>query len=646
MTRVTKWETWCAAAVSWLSAALLVWTAHSNLAAWVFQEVGEHQRFTLVVDRTLKNPRSTGHHIWFREVLVDGHHLLSRDILVEGAWKALGERGYHAAAPATASFTGRSAVVELLGTPEAGIAKVRDNRREALVDAYSPWTFMVHGDLPVWTRPWWSWALFFAPVLGSIVVLRPWRSRRRTDAWLLLSCAGAHAIVWCTIPVETNGDTVRYYDAFRAALERGAPHHYSIGYGILMALVDALPGASLGAKLTLAQHGMMMATLLMMWRLVRLYASWWLAAAWFFATTWLAPTLLLPQNLLSENLALLAMVGATYFTQRVVDHGGLVMALLAGFALGLATLTRAVPLVVTGPAMWLMFLIRHDASDSTTLTAGRVRGVLSALVPRDAMRRSAALAFGTAAVIVLAPMCWYVAHGHRFGLTTGVGRHFYNRIVYEQNLIDRDGPATKALQQLMPGADLTTLGHWMLDPKISNQVDRAAADSLIARVAKEALLTDPVGYLVYTFELTWRNLVANPTLWLLHAANTDVTDEQLALQTEPLLRYSAGAGTWAEYGRRAHKPLWAATVLFVLLAVAVLPWAPRRQLIGALLCTVFGYMLACSAVEFPVSRYNACITPFVTAAAVVPLAAIDLALRRRRPSPGTAAEPPATAAAM
>ena len=72
-----------------------------------------------------------------------------------------------------------------------------------------------------------------------------------------------------------------------------------------MALVDALPGASLGAKLTLAQHGMMMATLLMMWRLVRLYTSWWLAAAWFFATTWLAPTLLLPQNLLSENLALL-----------------------------------------------------------------------------------------------------------------------------------------------------------------------------------------------------------------------------------------------------------------------------------------------------------------------------------------------------
>ena len=169
MTRVTKWETWSAAAVSWLSAALLVWTAHSNLAAWVFQEVGEHQRFTLVVDRTLKNPRSTGHNIWFREVLVDGHHLLSRDILVEGAWKALGERGYHAAAPATASFTGRSAVVELLGTPEAGIAKVRDNRREALVDAYSPWTFMVHGDLPVWTRPWWSWALFIAPVLGSIV---------------------------------------------------------------------------------------------------------------------------------------------------------------------------------------------------------------------------------------------------------------------------------------------------------------------------------------------------------------------------------------------------------------------------------------------------------------------------------------------
>jgi hypothetical protein len=120
----------------------------------------------------------------------------------------------------------------------------------------------------------------------------------------------------------------------------------------------------------------------------------------------------------------------------------------------------------------------------------------------------------------------------------------------------------------------------------------------------------------------------------------------LALQTEPLLRYSAGAGTWAEYGRRAHKPLWAATVLFALLAVAMLPWEPRRQLIGAMSWTVFGYMLACSAIEFPTSRYNACITPFVTAAAAAPLAVVDLALRRRRASSSTEGEPPPIAAAM
>jgi hypothetical protein len=198
----------------------------------------------------------------------------------------------------------------------------------------------------------------------------------------------------------------------------------------------------------------------------------------------------------------------------------------------------------------------------------------------------------------------------------------------------------------VPGVDLTTLGHWELDPRILDRIDHAAADALIAEVAKEALLTDPVGYLTFTFELVWRNLTSHSTGWLLHIADHEVNDALLALQTEPLLRYSAGAGTWAEYLRLAHVPIWLALCGLAVSSVVVLPWMPRGLLIGAFLWSMFGYMLACSAIEFASHRYNACITPFVSALAVVPLAAIDHALRRRRESAQTSAQPPTMSAVV
>jgi hypothetical protein len=58
-------------------------------------------------------------------------------------------------------------------------------------------------------------------------------------------------------------------------------------------------------------------------------------------------------------------------------------------------------------------------------------------------------------------------------------------------------------------------------------------------------------------------------------------------------------------------------------------------------------MLASSAVQYWLDRYNTGITPFVSAVAVVPLAAIDHALRRRRRQPAvTAAEPSPIAAVL
>ena len=644
MPSLTTTERWFAIVVSWLSAALLVWTAHGCLAAWVFQEVGEPQRFTLVArDGTPRNPRSSQDDIWLSEVLVDGHHLLPKDIRVEGAWTGWGWglREYHATAQGSAWFTGRSAVVELQSNPWSGMAKVRDGRvrRSSTPIRLGRLRFTRtcrfgrgRGGPGRW---------FAVPALASLILVGPWRSGRRTEAWLLLCCAAAHAIVWCTMPVETNQDSPWYFEAFRAALE-GAPSFFPFGYGILMALADALPGSSLGAKVTLLQHGMMVTTLLMIWRLVRLYTSWWLSAAWFFVTSWLLPTLLLPQALFSENLSLLAMATAIFFTRRAVERGGIVSELMAGVGLGLATLARVVPLGVAGPAMWLMFLDRPAAGGTTAApTSGRTRRFFTALVPHGVMRRRAALAFGTAAAIVLTPMCWYVVNGNHFTLSTGVPSHLYNRVLCEQKLIDRDGAATKELQQLIPGVDPTTVYPWDLVAKIRDKVGYFAAQALMAKVVKEAVLTDPAGYLIFTFDLTWRNLVADAAGRLLHAANMYVDENVLELQAEPLLRYSAGAGTWAEHVGLAYGPVWVALCWLAVLGVLALPWMPRRLLIGALLWTALGYMLATSAVEFLLPRYNAGITPFVTAVAVVPLAAIDHALRRRRRHPAvTAAEPP------
>src|SRR5262249_55590848 len=145
-----------------------------------------------------------------------------------------------------------------------------------------------------------------------------------------------------------------------------------------------------GAKTALVQHVLMIASLLALWRLLRAIMPRPVASLWLAVVTWLAPTLLLPEAVLSENLALFAMVGALVFAWRSASRGGWWAAIGAGLCLGWGTLARVVPLVACSPALLLLLL------------GTRPRSL--------ALRRGIAM-FGSAAVVIAALPVWFALHG-------------------------------------------------------------------------------------------------------------------------------------------------------------------------------------------------------------------------------------------
>ena len=140
-----------------------------------------------------------------------------------------------------------------------------------------------------------------------------------------------------------------------------------------------------------------------------------------------------------QDPTLFAMVGALYFSLRAVETGKYPFAALAGALAGWGA-HCAVPLVALLPAI----------------------GLLLWFAPACRRIRLAIVILSAAAAVLLPPVGWFAYKSGKPTISTSAARHLYNRVVYEQRQLDRTGPATRTLLEILDGEDPRKLPFWHL----------------------------------------------------------------------------------------------------------------------------------------------------------------------------------------
>jgi hypothetical protein len=589
------------------AAMLLTWAAHETLVEPLFHRAKGVHRFVIEAPGPGdKAPGAWDNQIWIGGIIADGRKLRPDEIHREGNWTDSDGTLSHVdnRLPAAVSFWARSAVVWLARSRWSGRAGILADGHSDSIDLYCPRIRCggIFVDLPNWNSSRWTWLPFVCVIGGAWLLLKPWTTEARCEVWLVSVLIAVHGLVWAVAPIDTVTDSLDYLPNFLQSLRGGYPAYFPPGYGLFQALTMTLPGSGAGAKIALVQHMMMVLSLLGLWRLVREWSPWPFSAFWLSLVTWLFPTLFLPQAILSENVALFAMVGALYFTCVMQRRGSVWAGFAAGTCVGFGTITRIVPIAASGPCVILLML---GVRRKTFLPA---TGALTL----------------TAVMIVAAPLLWFSAHGNPFSLSSSTWRHMYNRVIYQQKLIDDDGKATRTLRSLLPGTDLSSTNHWDLVTLLSAAGAEHQTDALIRHVVIEAMRRHPLDYFLYTFLLAWRNLTADPRVYLLIAGGTPQYEAEL--ETTPPLGYSAAAARFCQVIADIFGPTWTVLCWLAVTGVFVIRWFQRRNLLVALAWVPAGYIMATSFVEYFLPRYNVAITPFVAALGLLPF--IWIARRR------------------
>jgi hypothetical protein len=563
-----------------------------------------------------RNPAAKSNEVWLRKVVADGRVLRPADLTRTGNWEQ--EGGWPSpflvhrndVAPASLSFQARTAAIEFVRSEWSGIATLRAGDHAARIDLYAPSGPTVWVDLPQPPSPWWLAVIPWAVAALAWAAARPWRDDRAAARFLVATLFAAHAVAAAMLPVDTTDDSVEYLPCFVQNFDHGQPAYFPPGYGLFLAVCDAVPAATIGGVAAVAQHLLAAASICALRPLVAAAAGAWVGMLWLALATWLAPALLMPRLVMSETLAFATMAGALAAAHAAVASGRPGRFARAGVALGLGVVTRVVPLAGAGPAIALLAL------------------GLPGLRQRAA---AVGVALGVAVAIAAVPVGWFAAHGHGVALSSAVGRHLYNRVVHEQKLVAPSGPATDRVRAALPNVDLPTLPHWDLYWALYATAAKDDAESLIGAVAFEALRAHPAAYLAFTVPHTWRNLSADASDYLLQGAGTQKW--QPAYEAASLLGTTGDAMARGRMLARASAAVWpwVCWACLASLLAAAFTRAPRVSL--ALAVVPLGYLFATSLVEYHLPRYQFAVAPFVLAAAMTPLGA----LRRRRGANGPAA---------
>jgi hypothetical protein len=134
----------------------------------------------------------------------------------------------------------------------------------------------------------------------------------------------------------------------------------------------------------------------------------------------------------------------------------------------------------------------------------------------------------------------------------------------------------------------------------------------------------PLGYVLYTFGLTWRTFLGDPTDWV--PAWGDTIPVYPGLETPPPLALTASSLYWRWGLEGVYRAGWPVLCWTAIAGAFLGLRLPPRGLVLALAWTPAGYLLCSASVESFSPRYNVPAVPFVAALSVILLSLIFLAI--------------------
>jgi 4-amino-4-deoxy-L-arabinose transferase-like glycosyltransferase len=421
-----------------------------------------------------------------------------------------------------------------------------------------------------------------------------WRLRA---GWLALAIGVLHLLYWASQPVGTANDSGTYLAEFADVVD-GAPGFFPPGYPLFLGLLDQLPGEATGAWVTLAQHGMVVASAVLVYLMLRRMTSDLIAQLGALMTGLAAPVLVMAQTVMSEVPTLFAMLVALYAGVRYAESGRLRWGIAAGIFTGFSGLLRVVPLAGLLPAAALLHLRR----------------------PGGLGWRRLGLTVGTAAVVLAIPVAWYWARSGSASLTNSTGMHLFNRVVTEQRLLDESAPATRRLLAALGGQDPRGLPHWIVTGHSGlGGMEEREEDLLLGTVAWEGIRRNPLAFVLYTPGLLWRNWHGNPLehRWIPRAGETEGPIP--ALESRPFLPPGREQLQMREWMEKVYRLGWPVVRWLAIGGLVIGLLHPRRDLTFALAVTAVGYLLVTALIEYHSPRYNVAVFPFVMALALLPV---------------------------
>ncbi len=609
--RIGRWY----AALILFVAAFQAWSLHKTVAPILD---GEPAQATFRIEAAAPNGDPASRvEIWISKIWLDGRIFDPRrhgnDRPGYSTAQAWDDYSLHFLGPAAEfgiDLVGQSLVLEVLGRRTDAnavlprLVATRDGAEPVHVDiaatagatpvrlyTYPPPT-RHRVDVPLRSRVDWFLPAAFGGLLLIGFALRPWRSHGR--GYLLVHLLLMHGMVWWTLPGDYHGDSFGYVTDARNGLNGFAPSYFPQGLPLVIWLLDLLPGPlTLGTKITLANHVMVVTALLWLHRILLGVMPPFIALAAAVAAGSTATTLLYPQSVGTESLAMFGILGCLYFSLRARDTGGLGVAIAAGVLGGLATLARVSPLAVVGPMLLL------------PLTAGLRVGLRPTLIGLGA------LALSIAPFLVV-----YKVKHDVVGLSDSGPGHMFNRVVYGQGLLDRDGAATQELLARLAsvGADPRGQEHMVTREILCRTgLGHREALALQGRVAMEAIQRHPAEFLRGTLSNFVESvfLAPAPSLRPLPAKHAPAD----SIPTPPGAT-SAGAITWVGKLGKLEATLWPVIASLSVLGAAIALLRRRRAALVMLAFAGFGLIFAAVLGENVYPRYGATSAPMLIALAV------------------------------
>jgi hypothetical protein len=474
------------------------------------------------------------------------------------------------------------------------------------------------------------WPLFLAAILAFGACawwFGPVRQGRGFTPWLIFAVTVPHLLYWLTHPVGTNPDSRGYADSFLYFWQRGIPVSFPPGYSMLLGPLHVLAPDSAGLWVTGLQHVMLVLSVVWLFRILCRLMLPEIAFLASLVAGLISPSFTVQQAILSEAPTLFAITGALYFAIRASETEGARNAILAGLFTVWATLLRMVPIVAILPAFLLWYgSLWYGSLWYGSLWYGRGTGEGSpwkiGSTGKLALRAAATTAV-TIGVCFSLVFLWTWQSSNQVRLSNSAGMHLFNRVFPEQKLVNENGPATKRLISLLGGKDPRSLYHWEVSSLPQFQalgVDET--ERILRQASMESILNAPRIFAEYGLNLFWRSLIV-PTDWIPPWADTTYVNP--IYENSPLLPFAAGAEDWRENQEEWNRIFWPLFVWASLAGFAAGLFTRHWVLVLIMGWIPTGYLLVTTCAEVFCPRYNAPVTHFTIALAILPL---DLIVRK------------------